>query len=137
MNSENLRTLKRKVGGHKRCCYGLCKSDSRIKAYHEIGNFYFIRFPKPYIQFRRGEIKNKILKSHLKLCGECAKSDKWLKACGRTDKKFNHISKVTRYSYICLLHFSGEAGPTEQFPDPESFKNNFSGQKKIKKLKLL
>ena len=102
----NVGRKERKKGiGHKRCCYGLCKSDSRTKAYYEFSNFYFIPFPKPCLLFRRNKIKEKRLQDHIRKCKECEKSDKWVKFYGRRDDKFN---QVRSYTYICSLHFVGE-----------------------------
>ena len=102
---------KKGIGGHKRCCYGLCKSDSGTKAYYEFSNFYFIPFPKPCLQFRRNEINEKRLQDRIIKCKECEKSDKSVKFYGRRDDKCSLINKVRSYTYICSLHFVGEAGP--------------------------
>ena len=118
----NVGRKERKKGvGHKRCCYGLCKSDSRTKAYYEFSNFYFITFPKPCLQSRRNGIKEKRLQDHMRKCEECERSDKWVKLCGRRGNKFISINKVRSYTYFCSLHFVGEAGPSEQYPDTEKF----------------
>ena len=88
-----------------RCVYGLCKSDSRTKAYKEHNLFYFIRFTKPCLQYRSGRIRKEEIKKHCKDCTNCLKCKTWLESCGRIDDKFNSIDKVTarHFLYIPLL----------------------------------
>ena len=113
---------KSRKGATKRCCYRLCNSSTRLQLYEQ-GQYYFISFPKPCYQFRKGNISDDSLKEHLKVCEECAKSYWWLGLCGRLDdEKFNHIKKINKDTYICSLHFFGESGPSEIFPDPLQFK---------------
>lgn len=107
-----------KVGSHKRCSYGLCKSDARTKEYYQKCNFYFISFPKPCLLLRQNKIPAPQIKYHVKSCEQCKKSARWVRLCGRTDSKFNSIYKVNKNSYICSLHFVGDSGPSEQYPEP-------------------
>ena len=44
-----------------------------------------------------------------------AKRERWIRACHRGD---GFVS--TKDSYICSLHFVGENGPTNEYPDPIS-----------------
>ena len=84
--------------------------------------FYFIRFPRPCLQYRKGRIENKELKKHFKECNDCLKYENWVKSCGRSDDKFNCIDKVSwRHYILCSLHFMGKSGPTDEFPDPIKF----------------
>ena len=89
-----------------------------MKAYYEFSNFYFIPFPKPCLQFRWNETKEKRLQDHTRKCKECEKSDKWVKFYGRRNDKFNLINKVRSYTPICSLHFVGEAGPQNNIQMP-------------------
>jgi hypothetical protein len=43
------------------------------------------------------------------------KSRRWISACSR--KNFD-VSKITRNTYICAVHWPGEKGPTDKHPDP-------------------
>ena len=49
-----------------RYMFDFCKSDSRTKAYKEHKLLYFIRFPRPCLQYRKGRIEKKELKKHIK-----------------------------------------------------------------------
>ena len=94
----------------KHCCWGQCKSDSRypeklpksLKEMKESGQKIFFPFPKP-------------------------KCQRWVTACSR--ENFD-VSKISRNTYICALHWPGEKGPTADHPDP--LKVNFT-PKEIKK----
>ncbi|XP_033221845.1 uncharacterized protein LOC117176010 isoform X2 [Belonocnema kinseyi] len=52
------------------------------------------------------------------MCEACRKCNKWVKLCGRKDSKFKSIRNVTKDTYICSLHFFGDSGSTEEYPDP-------------------
>ena len=88
----------------KHCCWGECKSDSRfphllhpaLKKRLQEGKPIFLPFPK----------KSQGLERCLR----------WVNACGR-GKDFT-VDKVTKYTYICYLHWPGEAGPTKEFDVP-------------------
>ncbi|CAG2229210.1 unnamed protein product [Mytilus edulis] len=88
--------------------YGVCKSDSRYPERLAEKDVHFIPFPKP--------LRNRV------------KCERWIRACGRPDL---NVEKVTKYSYICSLHFVRGNGPTEEYPDPipagacEAEKENF------------
>ena len=43
------------------------------------------------------------------------KCGQWIVACVR---KFFTEKNISRNTYICALHWPGESGPTEEFPDP-------------------
>lgn len=87
----------------KHCCWGKCTSDSRFpkklpKSLQEMeasGQKAFIPFPKPSLG--------------LEIC------QRWITACSR--EHFD-ITKITRNTYICALHWPGEKGPTADHPDP-------------------
>ncbi|CAG2215636.1 unnamed protein product [Mytilus edulis] len=93
---------------NKNCMYGVCKSDSRYTERLAKKDVHFIPFPKP--------LRNRV------------KCERWIRACGRPDL---NVEKVTKYSYICSLHFVRGNGPTEKYPDPipagdcEAEKENF------------
>ena len=93
---------------NKNCMYGVCKSDSRYPERLAEKDVHFIPFPKP--------LRNRV------------KCERWIRACGRPDL---NVEKVTKYSYICSLHFVRGNGPTEEYPDPipagacEAEKENF------------
>ena len=88
----------------KHCCWGECKSDSRfphllhpaLKKRLQEGKPIFLPFPK----------KSQGLERCLR----------WVNACGR-GKDFT-VDKVTKYTYICYLHWPGETGPTKEFDVP-------------------
>ena len=88
----------------KHCCWRECKSDSRFPHLHhpalkkrlQEGKPIFYPFPK----------KSQGLERCLR----------WVNACGR-GKDFT-VDKVTKYTYICYLHWLGEAGPTKEFDVP-------------------
>ena len=50
-----------------------------------------------------------------------------LNACCREDFSIN---KITRNTNICALHWPGQRGPTDEFPDP--LKANFTAQEVLK-----
>ncbi|XP_046608754.1 uncharacterized protein LOC124299533 [Neodiprion virginianus] len=119
-------------GTTKRCCYGVCKSDTRYKSFK--GNtYYFINFPKPCLEYRKKIIKSSS-KLHIKACAKCAKCELWVKKCGRSDRGFRSIDDVTKDTYICSLHFHGESGPTEKNPDPLSYQEFQQIDKSIDKV---
>ncbi|XP_044740315.1 uncharacterized protein LOC123301570 isoform X2 [Chrysoperla carnea] len=119
-------------GTTKRCCYGVCKSDTRYKSF-QTNRFYFINFPKPCLEYRKKIIKSSS-KLHIKACAKCAKCELWVKKCGRSDRGFRSIDDVTKDTYICSLHFLGESGPTEQNPDPLSYQEFQHIDKSINKV---
>ncbi|XP_046484915.1 uncharacterized protein [Neodiprion pinetum] len=119
-------------GTTKRCCYGVCKSDTRYNSFK--GNtYYFINFPKPCLEYRKKIIKSSS-KLHIKPCAKCAKCELWVKKCGRSDRGFRSIDDVTKDTYICSLHFHGESGPTEKNPDPLSYQEFQQIDKSIDKV---
>lgn len=120
-------------GTTKRCCYGVCKSDTRYKSF-KTNTFYFINFPKPCLEYRKKIIKSSS-KLHIKACAKCAKCELWVKKCGRSDRGFRSIDDVTKDTYICSLHFLGESGPTEQNPDPLSYEEFKKIDKSINKVR--
>ncbi|XP_021163678.2 uncharacterized protein LOC105939306 [Fundulus heteroclitus] len=79
----------------KHCCYGVCRSDSRYAHRDHMKGVFFIPFPKPR-----------------SLAQKC---QRWIRACNR--EGFT-AQNVTKYTYICSLHFVGGKGPTAEFPDP-------------------
>ena len=87
----------------KHCCWGTCNSDSRyperlakpLKELEAAGKKAFIPFAKP--------------------SQDIGKCKRWINACSR--EGFD-ISKITRNTYICALHWVGEQGPTAEHPDP-------------------
>ncbi|KAG7175796.1 uncharacterized protein LOC121855848 [Homarus americanus] len=84
----------------KRCCYGLCDTDSRYEDRLK-GGVYFIPFPK---------------KSNKEKCL------KWIKACGRPHSQLN-VDKINRSTYICSKHFIN-GGPSDRYPDPIPTENS-------------
>ena len=99
----------------KHCCWGTCNSDSRfpdklhesLKEVLELGMKIFTPFPKPSQGIERCQ--------------------RWVNACCREDFSIN---KITRNTYICALHWPGQRGPTDEFPDP--LKANFTAQEVLK-----
>ena len=93
----------------KHCCWGECKTDLRyrekcpksLKEVEKSGRKVFIPFPKP--------------------SQDIEKCRRWIVACLR---QFFTENNITRNTYVCALHWPGEKGPTEEFPDP--LKENFS-----------
>ena len=91
----------------KHCCYALCTSDNRYPNKLPPGTC-FLPFAKP------GTIKDNMTeweKRQQKSKTERAK--RWIHACGR--KHFTLVKQITKYSYICSLHF---IDPIEENPDP-------------------
>ena len=90
----------------KHCSWGNCTTDSRypkrwpdsLKKLEESGRKVFIPFVKPLEKCRR-----------------------WIVACSR---KFSTEQNISRNTYICALHWPGESGPTEEYPNP--LKANFT-----------
>ncbi|XP_031560469.1 uncharacterized protein LOC116296569, partial [Actinia tenebrosa] len=88
----------------KHCCWGECKTDSRypdllhpaLKKRLQEGKPIFLPFPKKSQGLER-----------------CTR---WVNACGR-GKAFT-VDRVTKHTYVCYLHWPGEAGPTEEFDVP-------------------
>ena len=99
----------------KHCCWGTCNSDSRypeklhksLKEMVKLGMKIFIPFPKPSQGIERCE--------------------RWINACSR--ENFT-VDLITRKTYICALHWPGERGPTDEFPDP--LKANFTACEVLK-----
>lgn len=90
----------------KHCSYGHCKNDSRLPDRPTMRNRYgqpvfFVRFPG---KKRRVE-----------------KCKRWVDACivleGHMYKKISYET-LTYDNYICSLHFIGENGPSDSYPDP-------------------
>ena len=89
--------------GTKHCSWGNCTTDSRypkrwpdsLKKLEESGKKVFIPFVKP--------------------SQDLEKCRRWVVACSR---KFFTEKNISRNTYICALHWPGESGPTEEFPDP-------------------
>ena len=83
----------------KHCAWGTCKNDARLphllKRNSNNDNVFFVRFPGPKRQKEKRE--------------------RWIKACHRGD-----VFICTKDSYVCSLHFVGENGPTDDYPDPIS-----------------
>ena len=87
----------------KHCCWGKCTSDSRypdrlpksLQEMQKIGKKIFIPFPKPSQGVERCQ--------------------RWINACSR---RYFTVKNITRNTYVCALHWPGEQGPTEEFPDP-------------------
>ena len=55
------------------------------------------------------------------------KCQRWILACSR---EYFTVENITRNTYICALHWPGEKGPTDEFPDP--LKANFTKKEKEK-----
>ena len=73
----------------------------------KLGMQLFIPFPKPSQGIER--------------------SQRWINACSRENFTGD---KITRNTYICALHWPGERGPTDEFPDP--LKVNFTTREVLK-----
>ena len=73
----------------------------------KLGMKIFIPFPKPSQGIER--------------------SQRWINACSRANFT---VDKITRNTYICALHWPGERGPTDEFPDP--LKANFTTREVLK-----
>lgn len=99
----------------KHCCWGKCTTDARypdklpksLKEMLESGMKIFIPFPKPSQGMQRCQ--------------------RWVNACCRENFTVNSI---TRNTCICALHWPGERGPTDEFPDP--LKANFTARELFK-----
>ena len=66
---ENL-FKRRKVGTDKKCCFANCRSNSQYKSHIEC-TYYFISFPKPCLEFRKGNIPDDSLKKHIENFAGC------------------------------------------------------------------
>ena len=119
-------------GTTKRCCYGVCKSDTRLQSF-KTSTYFFINFPKPCLVYRKKIITSR--KLHIKACSKCAKCELWVRKCGRSDRGFRTIDDVTKDTYICSLHFLGKSGPTEQNPHPLSYQEFQHIDKPINKVR--
>lgn len=105
-----------KCEGTKSCIYGLCRSGTRLQSYKRYQNYYFIQFPQPCLKYRKQQVAS--LKKHMDICARCKKCDEWVKLCGSANSQLKSLEDIRPYSYICSLHFEGESGPTEAYPDP-------------------
>eukprot|EP00794_Sanderia_malayensis_P001306 gene1306-1446_t len=86
----------------KYCQYGTCMSDSRKPNAPKMTNRYgekvrFVHFP--------GKVRKR------------EQARRWIHACRRPKSQLS-FEKLTHQHYICSLHFVGENGPTDEFPDP-------------------
>lgn len=81
------------MGRH--CAYGNCNSDDRYKHKDYMKGVRFILFPQP------GK--------------DLEKAKRWAHLCGRENFTYKNI---TKYTYICDLHFKDPQGPTIENPDP-------------------
>ena len=103
----------------KHCCWGECKSDARypeklpkhLQEMMAAGQKVFLPFPKASQGLEKCQL--------------------WVTACSR--ENFT-VKSITRNTYICLLHWPGERGRTEEFPDP--LKANFT-KKEVEKASTL
>ena len=77
----------------KHCCWGECKSDSRLP-----------------------HLLHPALKKRLQVGKAIVSRPRWVNACSR-GKDFT-VVKVTKYTYIFYLHWPGEAEPTKEFNVP-------------------
>lgn len=80
---------------HKTCVFSQCKSDSRTIDKDVCSEILFVPFPQPF--------------------RDVAKCRRWLRVC--RSHNFG-IAQITRFTYVCSLHFVGGRGPTEIYPDP-------------------
>lgn len=83
----------------KRCAWGTCKNDSR--------------YPERMVKNSNGDPV-----TFFHFPGEKRQAEKrsrWIMACRRYDSFV-----CTKDSYICSVHFVGENGPTDEYPDPVS-----------------
>ena len=104
-------------GRYQHCCRGTCNSDSRypeklhksLKEMVKLGMKIFIPFrnPKPSQGIERCE--------------------RWIIACSR--ENFT-VDLIIRNTYIFALHWPGERGPTDKFPD--HLKANFTAREVLK-----
>eukprot|EP00112_Aurelia_sp_Birch-Aquarium-sp1_P011336 Seg2384.2 transcript_id=Seg2384.2/GoldUCD/mRNA.D3Y31 product="hypothetical protein" protein_id=Seg2384.2/GoldUCD/D3Y31 len=86
----------------KHCYYKQCHNDSRRPNAPTMKNAYgedvrFLHFP--------GKVRNE------------AKARRWIRACDRP-RKLLSLQKLTYTHFICSLHFIGQNGPTDMYPDP-------------------
>lgn len=80
---------------HKTCVIASCGSDSRTIDKDVCNEILFHPFPQPF--------------------RDVAKCRRWLRVC----RKLNFgMAQISRYTYVCSLHFVGGRGPTEIYPDP-------------------
>ena len=103
----------------KHCCWGECKSDAR----------YPEKLPKHLQEMMAAG--QKVFLPFPKASQGLEKCQQWVTACSR--ENFT-VKSITRNTYICLLHWPGERGPTEEFPDP--LKANFT-KKEVEKASTL
>ena len=100
----------------KHCCWGKCRSDSQ----------YPKKLAKP-LQGMIAGLKVSIPFHFRKLSQGLEKCQRWILARSR---EYFTVENITRNTYICLLHWPGEAGPTDELPDP--LKANFTKKEKEK-----
>ena len=93
------------------CCFGSCFT--RVSDGVE-----FLCFPKPCLKYQIFAVPRNA--SHIKNCEVCTKCQRWVLACQRTDGKLQTLNDVTARTYICIQHFAGRNGPTEEHPNPLS-----------------
>ena len=82
----------------KHCCWGECKSDAR----------YPEKLPKHLQEMMAAG--QKVFLPFPKASQGLEKCQRWVTACSR--ENFT-VKSITRNTYICLLHWPGERGPTE------------------------
>ena len=91
----------------KHCCYAQCTSDNRYLNKLPPGTC-FLPFAKP------GTIKDNMKEwEKRQQRSKTERAKHWIHACGR--KHFTLVKQITKYSYICSLHFND---PSEENPDP-------------------
>ena len=83
----------------KRCAWGTCSNDSRL----------------PHRLERNSKGDEVFFLHFLAAKRDKQKRERWIRACHRGDGFV-----CTKHSYICSLHFVGENGPSEKYPDPVS-----------------
>ena len=94
----------------KHCCWGKCKSDSRCPEQMPDGTM-FIRFPKS-VKICKNMTPWERKQARLKT----DKAMRWQYLCGQKD--FTKLEQITKDTYICLLHFIGSKGLTDDNPEP-------------------
>lgn len=93
---------------HKVCVISQCTSDSRTIDKDVCSEIFFVPFPQPF--------------------RDVAKCRRWLRIC--RSHNFG-MAQITRFTYVCSLHFVGGRGPTEIYPDPISVKPAFIQKRQI------